>query len=130
MWADLAEEVRRKAANGDLADATSRLDACGADRRTHRRDEGVPGPGGHRPAEGRSGGGGRLDGVPDGVQARLHQAELAEAEAKAKAAEEAKRRRLTVALAATVLLAVTLGGGGWLWIKADRDARRPSSRAM
>src|SRR5205807_9731969 len=25
------EEVRRKAANGDLADATARLDACGAD---------------------------------------------------------------------------------------------------
>lgn len=25
------EEVRRKAANGDLADATTRLDACGAD---------------------------------------------------------------------------------------------------
>ena len=26
-----SEEVRRKAANGDLADATARLDACGAD---------------------------------------------------------------------------------------------------
>jgi serine/threonine-protein kinase len=60
----------------------------------------------------------------DSVQARLHQAELAESAAKAKAVEEAKRRRLTLALAATVLLALTLGGGAWLWFKADRDARQ------
>src|SRR5262249_5530594 len=60
----------------------------------------------------------------NGVQERLHQAELAEAEAKAKAVEEAKRRRLTLALAATVLLALTLGGGGWLYVKSERDARQ------
>src|SRR5262249_6896656 len=60
----------------------------------------------------------------DGVQQRLHQAELAEAEARAKAVEEAKRRRLTLALAATVLLALTLGGGGWLYVKNERDARQ------
>src|SRR5262249_12141623 len=60
----------------------------------------------------------------NGVQERLHQAELAEAEAKAKAVEEAKRRRLTLILAATVLLALTLGGGSWLWQKAERDARQ------
>jgi serine/threonine-protein kinase len=57
-------------------------------------------------------------------QARLHQAELAEAEARARALEESKRRRLTLALAATVLLALTLGGGGWLLVKADREARQ------
>src|SRR5262249_52884881 len=60
----------------------------------------------------------------DGVQERLHKAELAEAEAKAKAIEEVKRRRLTLALAATVLVAVTLGGGGWLWAKNERDAQQ------
>src|SRR5262249_26584069 len=59
----------------------------------------------------------------NGVQERLHQAELAEAEAKAKAVEEAKRRRLTLGLAATGLLARTLGGGGWLWVKHERDTR-------
>ncbi len=60
----------------------------------------------------------------DGVQERLHKAELAEAEARARAVEEAKRRRLTLALASTVLLAMTLGGGGWLWVKSERDARK------
>ncbi len=66
----------------------------------------------------------RLTAYLDGVQERLHQAELAEAEAKAKAVEEAKRRRLTLALAGTVLLALTLGGGGCLWVKSERDARQ------
>src|SRR5262249_693200 len=60
----------------------------------------------------------------DGVQQRLHQAELAEAEAKARATEEAKRRRLTLALAGTVLLALTLGGGAWLYVKNDRETRQ------
>src|SRR5262249_40703752 len=60
----------------------------------------------------------------DGVQERLHKAELAEAEAKAKAIEEAKRRRLTLALAAKVLLVLSLGGGGWLWVKNERDTRQ------
>src|SRR5262249_38469430 len=60
----------------------------------------------------------------DGVQERLHQAELAEAEARARAAEEAKRRRLTLALAGTGPLALTLGGGAWLWVKSERDARQ------
>jgi tetratricopeptide (TPR) repeat protein len=54
----------------------------------------------------------------DDIQDRLHQAE------QALAVEKARRHRLTLALAATVLLALTLGGAGWLWVKADRDARR------
>jgi serine/threonine-protein kinase len=119
-----SEEVRRKAANGELAEALARLDACGADLElielTKRclAAEAID-----RPPDAQT----VVDGLRaylDGVQERLHQAELAEAEAKAKAVEEAKRRRLTLALAATVLLALTLGGGGWLWVQNERDARQ------
>jgi tetratricopeptide (TPR) repeat protein len=81
----------------------------------------------------------------NGVQERLHQAELAHAaeaartkEAEATAAQERKAReaaqaravaerrarRLTLALAVSVVLALTLGGGGWLWVKVERDARQ------
>jgi serine/threonine-protein kinase len=119
-----SEEVRRKAANGDLADARARLDACGADAEliplttACLSSEAIDRP---RDAQAVADG---LKAYLDGVQDRLHQATLAEAEARARAAEEAKRRRLTLILAATVLLAVTLGGGGWLWLKADRDGRQ------
>jgi serine/threonine-protein kinase len=118
-----SEEVRRKACNGDLADAIARLDACGADAelvgltRTCLPAEAID-----RPKDAQAVADGLMSYL-NGVQERLHQAELAEAEAKAKAAEEAKRRRLTLVLAVTVLLALTLGGGGWLWVKDDRDAR-------
>jgi serine/threonine-protein kinase len=119
-----AEEVRRKARNGDLTDANARLDACGADAelivltKTCLAAEAID-----RPKDAQVVADG-LTAYLSGVQERLHQAELAEAEATAKAIEEAKRRRLTLALAATVLLALTLGGGGWLWVKNERDARQ------
>jgi serine/threonine-protein kinase len=118
------EEVRRKAANGDLADALARLDGCGADQELLVLTKACLSPEAiDRPKDAQAVAD-ALTAYLDGVQERLHQAELAEAQAKAKALEEAKRRRLTLALAATVLLALTLGGGGWLWIKADRDARQ------
>jgi tetratricopeptide (TPR) repeat protein len=119
-----SEEVRRKACNGDLADATARLDACGADAelivlaKTCLAPEAID-----RPKDAQAVADG-LSAYLNGVQERLHQAEVAEAEAKAKAIEEAKRRRLTLALAGTVLLALTLGGGGWLYVKNERDARQ------
>jgi serine/threonine-protein kinase len=118
-----AEEVRRKAANGDLADATARLDACGADAELIALTKGcLAAEASDRPRNAQAVADG-LTAYLNGVQERLHQAELAEAEAKAKAIEEAKRRRLTLALAATVLLALTLGGCCFLYVKADRDAR-------
>ncbi len=119
-----AEEVLRMAANGDLADAYARLASCGADAelitltRSCLAWEACDRP---RDAQAVADG---LTNYLEGVQARLHRAELAEAEANARAREEVKRRRLTLALAATVLLALTLGSGGWLWLKADRDARQ------
>jgi serine/threonine-protein kinase len=119
-----SEEVRRKAANGDLADATARLDGCGADEELIRLTKACLCPEAvDRPKDAQEVAD-SLRRYLDGVQERLRQAELAEAEAKAKAVEEAKRRRLTLALAATVLLALTLGGGGWLWVKNEHEARQ------
>jgi serine/threonine-protein kinase len=118
-----AEEVRRKAANGDLADAHSRLAACGADAELLALTRSCLAPEAmDRPKEAQAVAEG-LRAYQDGVQQRLRQAELAEAEARARAVEEARRRRLTLALAATVLLALTLGGGTGLYLKTQRDAR-------
>jgi serine/threonine-protein kinase len=117
------EEVRRKAANGDLAEALARLDGCGTDAELITLTKGcLAAEVIDRPRDAQAVADG-LTAYLDGVQERLHQAELAEAQAKARAIEEARRRRLTLALTATVLLAVTLGGGAWLWLKNERDAR-------
>ena len=139
-----ALEIIRRAGAADLAEAYARLDGCGADAELVAlcRCCLSPDPS-DRPADGQS----LADGLTayfDGVQERLHQAELAHAvevarteEAQATAAQERKAReaaqaravaerqarRLTLALAGTVLLAVTLGGGGWLWVKAERAGR-------
>jgi serine/threonine-protein kinase len=119
-----AEEVRRKACNGDLADALARLDSWAADLELIAITKSCLSPEAmDRPRDALAVADG-LTAYLDGVQARLHHAELAEAEAKAKAIEEAKRRRLTLALAATVLLALTLGGGGWLFVKVDLDSQQ------
>jgi serine/threonine-protein kinase len=94
-----AGEIHRKAARGDLADASSRLDACGADAELAglARDclacepEDRPRNAG-AVAE-------RLTSYLAGVQERLRAAELARVEAQARAEEEAKRRTLADALA-------------------------------
>jgi serine/threonine-protein kinase len=119
-----SEEVRRKACNGDLADAMTRLESCGADAELIALTKGcLSAEAIDRPKDGQAVAD-QLTGYLNGVQERLHQAELAEAHARAKAIEEAKRRRLTLALAGTVLLALTLGGGGWLWVKNERETRQ------
>jgi serine/threonine-protein kinase len=118
------EEVRRKAANGDLADAHARLDGCGADAELIELTRACLSPEAmDRPRDARAVAE-ALTAHFDGVQDRLRQAELAEAAARARAAEESRRRRLTLALAATVLLALTLGGGGWLWVKNEQSNRQ------
>ena len=59
-----SEEVRRKAANGDLADATARLDGCGADAELIALTRKCLSPEADRPAEGCPGGGRRAVGLP------------------------------------------------------------------
>ena len=122
-----AEEVRRKAANGDLADARTRLEACGADAELTALTKACLAPEAiDRPKDAQAVAD-ALTAYLDGVQERLHKAELAEAEAKTKAVEEAKRRRLTLALASTVLLATALGGGGGC---GSRSSARRADRAL
>jgi tetratricopeptide (TPR) repeat protein len=114
------EDVLLRAQRGDLADALSRLDACGADaelvalckeclaaRREDRpHDAGVVAA--------------RLAAYQAGVQERLRRAELERARAEVKAREERKRRRLAVALAAAVLLLLA-AGSAWVLRQAGAD---------
>jgi eukaryotic-like serine/threonine-protein kinase len=124
------EEIRDKAARGDLADALGRLAACGADGELidFTRDCLAPQPE-HRP---RSAGevARRLTAYLAGVQDRLRAAELARVEAQTRAAEaqaratiERSRRRRTVALAGSVLVIAGLAGGGWAYLARQHAAR-------
>jgi tetratricopeptide (TPR) repeat protein len=130
-----AEEIRRKAANGDLADATARLDACGADPELIALTkkclcaEAID-----RPRDAREVADG-LAAYLDGVQERLRLAERERAVALVRASEEAKRRKVQLALAAAVVV-VLLGGGAFAWWRnehaqagRERDARNAEAVA-
>ncbi len=132
------EEVRRKAANGDLADALARLGACGADEELIALTKGCLSPEAvDRPRDAQEVADG-LSAYLNGVQERLQTAQreravaLARAEeevktrqlAEEKAAEQRKRRRSQAQLAAS--LAVLLLGGvsvAW-WQTQQAGARR------
>ncbi len=130
-------EILRKSARGDVSEAYSRLDACGADPELIALARATLAP----EADDRPRDAGsivnRLNLHFAGVQAKLRAAELAHAAESARA-EEAKRtaeaaeararaegraRRLTLALAASVLALVGLGGGGFAWLEAQKAAR-------
>jgi len=121
------EEIRARAARGDLADALRRLDACAAeaDLIELARDclaverDGRPRNAGEVAR--------RLTAHLAGVQERLRAAELARVEAQARAAEERKRRRLTVALAASVLITASVVGGGWAYLARQSATRRAAT---
>jgi serine/threonine-protein kinase len=101
-----SEEVRRKACNGDLAEATARLDACGADAELIVLTKSCLAPEAiDRPKDAQAVADG-LQAYLDGVQERLRQAELAHAaeaarveEARATAAQERKAREAAQARA-------------------------------
>jgi serine/threonine-protein kinase len=117
------DEVHRKAAAGDLADAVARLDACGADGelvglarrclaaepKDRPRDAGVVAA--------------ALTAHLQGVQQRLQAAERESAVAVARALEERRRRKLQLGLAASVLALTTLGGLGATYYLQQRQAR-------
>ena len=116
-------ELPELAERGDVADALSRLDACGADSelvalarrcvaaapKDRPRDAGAIVT--------------ALSAYQAGVQERLKIAEVAQARAEARAIEERKRRVLAIGLAVSVLLIAALVGGGWSWVARDRAAR-------
>ena len=129
------EEVRRKAANGDLADATARLDACGADHELIAlTKECLAAEASDRPKDAQ----GVVDALTsylDGVQERLQTAERERAVALAREVEERKRRKVQLALAAAVL-AMMVGFGAFAWWRNEqaqlvhqRDARNAEAVA-
>jgi serine/threonine-protein kinase len=110
-----AEEVRRKACNGDLADALARLDVCGADpelialTRACLSPEAVD-----RPKDAQAVAD-ALTAYLDGVQQRLRAAELARV-------EERGRRRLTTVVAGSLLALSIVGGLGFTYWLHQRQA--------
>ena len=130
-------EIHRKASRGELADATARLAACGADAELLTlANDCLAAKAADRPQDA----GAvtvRFSAYLAGVQERLHAAELARAAEAARAEEatrtasaaqaqalaERKSRRLTVALAAAVVGMVALGGGGVAWLQHQRASR-------
>jgi serine/threonine-protein kinase len=128
------KEFEEQAKKADLADAFSRLDACGADAELialakkclaaemdlRPSDAGVVSD--------------ALAAYQSEVQDRLRKAEVeraaAEARAegaRAKARAERRARRLAVGLAAAVLLTVLAGGSAWLWVMQDRVSREQTA---
>jgi eukaryotic-like serine/threonine-protein kinase len=102
------EEVRRKAANGNLADALARLDACEADSELVALTTGCLSPEAiDRPNDAQAVTL-ALTAYLDGVQGRLRRAELDKAAALARAAEERRRRRAQAGLAAALVAVAAL----------------------
>jgi tetratricopeptide (TPR) repeat protein len=123
-------DLLRQAREGDLSDATDRLDRCGAGAELVRlaKDCLMAEPAA-RPADA-SAVAARLAEYLAGVQERLHRAELGQARAEARVEGERTRRRLAVGLAAAVFAVVALGGGSVLVVQryqaeqAREQARR------
>jgi serine/threonine-protein kinase len=115
-----------QAREGDLKDATERLDCCGADPELVRlaKDCLVAGPAG-RPPDG-SAVAARVAEHLAGAQERLRRAEVGQARAEARAEGERSRRRLAVGLAAALFAVVVLGGGTLLLVQRHQaeQARR------
>jgi tetratricopeptide (TPR) repeat protein len=113
------EELRRKAANGDLADATARLDGCGADQelitltRACLAPETIDRP---RDAQAVAD---SLTAYQGGVQERLQAAQRQRAVALAQEIEQRKRRRVQLALAGAVVV-LLLGGGAFAWWQREQ----------
>jgi tetratricopeptide (TPR) repeat protein len=129
------EEVRRKAANGDLADALARLDGCGADRELIALTKGcLEAEAIDRPKDAQEVADG-LSAYLNGVQERLQAAERERAVAVVRASEEGKRRKVQLALAAAVV-GLLLGSGAFAWWRnaqaqagRERDARNAEAVA-
>jgi Tfp pilus assembly protein PilF len=119
-------EVLRRARRGDLADALTRLEACGADTalvelcreclaaEPRPRNAGVV-------AE-------RLASYQAEVRERLRRAELERARAEVQALERRKRRRLAAALALAALL--LLAGWGAVWWQSQRRQAEADGAAL
>lgn len=122
------EEVLRRARRGDLADALSRLEHCGADTALMAlcRDCLTPA------YEGRPRDAGvvaeRVAAYQAEVQERLRHAQLAKAQAEVKAREERKRRRSLIAFVLVLLVIATLSI--WLALRATHAEQKARNSEM
>jgi serine/threonine-protein kinase len=108
-----------QAANGDLADAFTRLDRCSADAELVRLAKAcLSAHPQQRPPDG-SAVAAAVAAYLGGVQQRLRQAEIAQARAE----EERKRRRVQFGLLASLLVLVLAGGAGAWLFQQQRQAR-------
>lgn len=104
------EEVRRKACNGDLAEAITRLDASGADAELLALTKKCLSPEAiDRPHDAQEVAD-ELSAYLNGVQERLQTVARERAVAEAQAIEERRRRKIQLALTASLLAFLTLGG--------------------
>jgi serine/threonine-protein kinase len=129
------EEVRRKAANGDLADALTRLDGCGADAELIALTKACLAPEAiDRPRDAQEVADG-LSAYLGGVQERLQVARRERAVALAREAEQRKRRKVQLALVAALVLSLLGGGVFGFWRNThaqagrERDARNAEAVA-
>jgi eukaryotic-like serine/threonine-protein kinase len=117
------KRVYRQATRADLADAFSRLDACGADAELVRLAKSCLAV----DREGRPRDAGEVARAVEtyqaGVQERLRQAEVEKAQAQIKAREERKRRRLRLGLATAALAVLALVVGSVYRWHRQRVAR-------
>jgi eukaryotic-like serine/threonine-protein kinase len=118
------EEVRRKAANGDLADTTARLDACGADAELIALTKKCLSPEAiDRPKDAQAVAD-ALSAYLNGVQERLQSAVQERAVAVVREGEQRTKRQVQLALAAAVV-GLMLGGGAFaFWRNAQAQAGR------
>jgi serine/threonine-protein kinase len=118
-----SNEILRKSARGDTADALLRLAGSGAESElialaraclaVEPRD---------RPHDA-NGVSERITAYLAGAQERVQAAERERAVAVARAIEERRRRRVQLALAASIMATALLGGGGWAWITTQHQNR-------
>jgi tetratricopeptide (TPR) repeat protein len=129
-------EVKRKAQRGDVAEALTRLDGCGADAELVALARECLSPEVDRRPRDAGEVARRVALYERGVQERLRQAEQQRAAAEARAAEakataraERRARRRTVGLVGVVTLALLAGGGAAAWYWQERSTRRARAEA-
>ena len=120
-------DLLMQAAQADLDQAHTRLDACGADDELVRLARSCLHGGLTKRPRNASVVAAAVTGYLASVEERARQAELAAAEEKVKVEEERKRRRLTVGLAAAILVTVATAGGVYGWYEKKRLDRRQAN---